>query len=74
GFSGIVAPKGTSPNIVDKLAGAVRAIQADPKFKDRLSQLGVSELSMSPGDFGKYIAAETEKWAKVAKFAGIKPQ
>lgn len=74
GFSGIVAPKGTSPDIVDTLARAVKAIQADPKFKERLSQLGVSELSMSPGDFGKYIAGETEKWAKVVKFAGLKPQ
>ncbi|MFZ3309532.1 MAG: tripartite tricarboxylate transporter substrate binding protein [Xanthobacteraceae bacterium] len=74
GFSGIVAPKGTSPDIVDTLAGAVKAIQADPKFKERLSQLGVSELSMSPGDFGRYIAGETEKWAKVVKFAGLKPQ
>ncbi|MGB7076519.1 MAG: tripartite tricarboxylate transporter substrate binding protein [Xanthobacteraceae bacterium] len=74
GFSGIVAPKGTPPDIVDTLAGAVKAIQADPKFKERLSQLGVSELSMSPGDFGKYIAGETEKWAKVVKFAGLKPQ
>ncbi|MFZ0607222.1 MAG: tripartite tricarboxylate transporter substrate binding protein [Xanthobacteraceae bacterium] len=74
GFSGIVAPKGTPPDIVDTLAGAVKAIQADPKFKERLSQLGVSELSMSPGDFGRYIAGETEKWAKVVKFAGLKPQ
>lgn len=74
GFSGIVAPKGTSPDIVETLARAVKAIQADPKFKERLSQLGVSELSMSPGDFGKYIAGETEKWAKVVKFAGLKPQ
>ncbi|MGC1779500.1 MAG: tripartite tricarboxylate transporter substrate binding protein [Xanthobacteraceae bacterium] len=74
GFSGIVAPKGTPPDIVDTLACAVKAIQADPKFKERLSQLGVSELSMSPGEFGKYIAGETEKWAKVVKFAGLKPQ
>ncbi len=74
GFSGIVAPKGAPPDIVDTLAGAVKAIQADPKFKERLSQLGVSELSMSPGDFGRYIAGETEKWAKVVKFAGLKPQ
>ncbi len=74
GFSGIVAPKNTPPEIVDKLAGAVKAIQADAKFKERLAQLGVSALSMSPREFGKFIAGETEKWAKVVKFAGLKPQ
>ncbi|HEX3937606.1 MAG TPA: tripartite tricarboxylate transporter substrate binding protein [Xanthobacteraceae bacterium] len=74
GFSGLVAPKNTPPVIVEKLAGAVKAIQADAKFKERLAQLGVSALSMSPQEFGKFIAAETEKWAKVVKFAGLKPQ
>ncbi len=74
GFSGLVAPKNTPPEIVGKLAGAVKAIQADAKFKERLAQLGVSTLSMSPQDFGKFIADETEKWAKVVKFAGLKPQ
>ena len=74
GFSGLVAPKDTPPDIVNKLNAAVKAIQADAKFKERLSQLGVSELSMSPQEFGKYIAEETEKWAKVAKFAALKPQ
>jgi len=74
GFSGIVAPKNTPPEVVAKLAGAVKDLQADPKFKERLAQLGVSELSMSPAAFGKFIATETEKWAKVVKFAGLKPQ
>jgi len=74
GFSGIVAPKNTPAEIIDKLAGAVRAVQADAKFKARLSDLGVSELMLSPADFGNYIAEETEKWAKVVKFAGLKPQ
>jgi len=74
GFSGIVAPKNTPPEVVDKLAGAVKAIQADPQFKQRLSELGVSELAMSPAEFGSFLAAETEKWAKVVKFAALKPQ
>jgi tripartite-type tricarboxylate transporter receptor subunit TctC len=74
GFSGIVAPKHTPADIVDKLAGAVRAVQADAKFKERLQSLGVSELVLSPAEFGKYIADETEKWRKVVKFAGLKAQ
>lgn len=74
GFSGIVAPKATPPEVIDTLAGAVKAIQADADFKTRLSEIGVSTLSMSPHDFGKFLAAETEKWAKVVKFAGLKPQ
>ena len=47
---------------------------ADPGIKARLSDLGGTLLSGSPGDFGKLIAEETEKWAKVIKFAGIKPE
>lgn len=74
GFSGIVAPKHTPAAIIDKLATAVRAIQADDKFKARLSELGVTELSMSPAEFGKFIADETEKWRKVVQFAELKPQ
>jgi len=74
GFSGIVAPKSTPADIIDRLADAVRAIQADAKFKERLASLGVSELALSPAEFGKYIADETDKWAKVVKFAGLKPQ
>lgn len=74
GFSGIVAPKNTPPDIVATLADAVKAIQADAAFKARLADLGVSELAMSPADFGSYLAAETAKWAKVVAFAGLKPQ
>ncbi|MFZ3360901.1 MAG: tripartite tricarboxylate transporter substrate binding protein [Xanthobacteraceae bacterium] len=74
GFSGIVAPKHTPKEIVDRLADAVRAVQADPKFKERLTSLGVSELALSPAEFDKYIAEETEKWRKVVAFAGLKPQ
>jgi tripartite-type tricarboxylate transporter receptor subunit TctC len=74
GFSGIVAPRNTPNEIVDTLYGAVRAVQADSKFKERLADLGVSELALSPAEFGTFIADETEKWAKVVKFAGLKPQ
>jgi tripartite-type tricarboxylate transporter receptor subunit TctC len=74
GFSGIVAPKNTPADIIATLAAAVKAILADAEFKKRLSDLGVSELSMSPSEFGAFLAAEAAKWAKVVKFAGLKPQ
>ena len=74
GWNGIVGPKNTPRNIVDKIASAVKAIQADAKFKERLTAVGVTELAMSPDDFGKFIASETEKWGKVVKFAGLKPK
>ena len=74
GWSGIVAPKNTPAAIVDTLYGAVKAVQADAKFKARLADLGVSELILTPAEFGKFIAEETEKWGKVVKFAGLKAQ
>jgi tripartite-type tricarboxylate transporter receptor subunit TctC len=74
GWSGIVAPKGTPAEIVDRLYNAVRDIQADPKFKARLADLGVSVLAMPPAAFGAFIADETAKWGKVVKFAGLKAQ
>jgi tripartite-type tricarboxylate transporter receptor subunit TctC len=74
GWSGIVAPKNTPAPIVDRLAAAIRTIQADPQFKARLSDLGAPLFSMPPAEFGTFIVSETEKWAKVIKFAGLKPQ
>jgi tripartite-type tricarboxylate transporter receptor subunit TctC len=69
---GVGAPKAMPAEIVDKLNKEINAALADPKFKARLVDLGGTALSGSPVDFGKFIAAETEKWAKVVKFAGIK--
>jgi tripartite-type tricarboxylate transporter receptor subunit TctC len=74
GWTGIVAPKNTPKEIVDVLAGAVHDLQADPAFKARLAEFGVTLLAMSPSEFGKFIVDETEKWSKVVKFAGLKPQ
>jgi tripartite-type tricarboxylate transporter receptor subunit TctC len=71
---GLGAPKNTPVEIVDKLNKEINAGLADPKIKARLADLGVTVLSGSPADFGKVIADETEKWAKVIKFAGIKPE
>jgi len=74
GWSGIVAPKGTPPAVVERLAAAITAVQADAKFKERLTEFGAPLFSMPPEEFSKFIVAETEKWGKVVKFAGLKPQ
>jgi len=71
---GIGVPKNTPADIVDKLNREINAGLADPKFKARLVDLGGEVFAGSPVDFGKFIAAETEKWAKVVKFANIKPE
>ena len=70
---GIGAPKNTPAEIVDKLNKEINAALADPKMKARLTDLGGTVLAGSPADFGKFIADETEKWGKVVRFAGIKP-
>jgi tripartite-type tricarboxylate transporter receptor subunit TctC len=70
---GLGAPKGTPAEIVDKLNAAVNAGLADPKLKARLADLGGTMLLGPPADFGKLIAEETEKWAKVVKFSGARP-
>ena len=71
---GIGVPKNTPAEIVDKLNRETDAVLADPKNKARLADLGGEAFAGSPDQFVKFIAAETEKWAKVVKFAGIKPQ
>ena len=71
---GIGAPKNTPAEIVAKLNTEVNAALADPKLKARLADVGGTVLAGSSADFGKLIAEETEKWGKVVKFAGIKPQ
>ena len=58
--------------IIDKLNREINAALADPTMKARLADLGGEPMSMTPAEFGKFIADETEKWAKVVKFAGIK--
>jgi tripartite-type tricarboxylate transporter receptor subunit TctC len=69
---GICAPKGTPSGIVDKLNSAVNAILANPALKVRFHALGGEPMPMSPAEFGKLVADETVKWAKVVKFAGVK--
>ena len=72
-WQGLGVPKGTPPEIIDQLNIAINAALVDPKLKTRLSDLGGEALAGSPADFGKLIADETDKWARVVKFSGAKP-
>jgi tripartite-type tricarboxylate transporter receptor subunit TctC len=74
GWFGIGAPKNTPVEIIQTLNREINAALADPKMKARLADLGGTVLPGSPTDFGKLIADETEKWAKVIKSAGIKAE
>ena len=71
---GVVAPKGTPTDIVNELNDKINAIVTDSKMKVQLIGLGATPKSMTPTEFGKLIADYTEKWAKVIKLAGIKPE
>jgi tripartite-type tricarboxylate transporter receptor subunit TctC len=71
---GIGAPKNPPAEIVDKLNREINAALADSKMRARLADLGGIVQAGSPADFGKLIAEETEKWAKVVKFSGAKPE
>ena len=71
---GVGAPKNTPADIVNRLDKEINAGLADPNIKERLADLGGIPMPMSAAEFGHLIAAETEKWAKVIKFAGIKPE
>jgi tripartite-type tricarboxylate transporter receptor subunit TctC len=71
---GMCAPKKTPQEIVDKLNKEINTAIADPAMKARLAALGGEPLPGSPAEFGKLIADETEKWAKVVRTAGIKPE
>ena len=73
GWIGLGAPRNTPAEIIDKLNQEINAGLADPRIRARIADLGNTPLALSPTDYGKLIAEETEKWAKVVKFAGIKP-
>jgi tripartite-type tricarboxylate transporter receptor subunit TctC len=74
GWYGIVVPKATPQKVVNRLNTEINAALADAKTKERLTDLGCKIFTGSPDDFGKFIADETEKWAKVIKFADIKAE
>jgi tripartite-type tricarboxylate transporter receptor subunit TctC len=73
-FFGVSAPRNTPAEIIDKLNKEINAGLADPELRKRLTEAGGTVLAGSPADFGKFIGEESEKWARVIKFAGIKPE
>jgi tripartite-type tricarboxylate transporter receptor subunit TctC len=73
-FYGVGAPKNTPPEIVERLNKEINAGLTDPKFAARLTALGCTPVPGSSVEFGKLISGETDKWAKVIKFANIKPE
>jgi tripartite-type tricarboxylate transporter receptor subunit TctC len=70
-FYGVAGPKGLPPHVVEILNKAFNAALADPRIKERIAQLGAVPTPMTPAEFGKLTADETEKWAKVVKAANI---
>ena len=73
GWQGIGVPIATPAAVIDTLNKEINAALADPAMQTRIANLGASVFPTSPAEFGKLIAADTEKWAKVVKFANIKP-
>jgi tripartite-type tricarboxylate transporter receptor subunit TctC len=73
-WQGVGAPKGTPAEITEMLNNAVNAVLTDPRIKARFADLGIVPMPMTPVECQKFITAETEKWAKVIKFANIKPE
>jgi tripartite-type tricarboxylate transporter receptor subunit TctC len=72
-WNGVGAPKNTPIEIIEKLNKEINAGLADPKITARLADLGSVPMPMTPTEFGRLITDETEKWAKVVKFSGAKP-
>jgi tripartite-type tricarboxylate transporter receptor subunit TctC len=73
GQFGLGAPRRTASGIVDRLSREVNAGLADPELRGKLAELGGTVVASSPAEFAKLIAEETEKWGKVVKFSGAKP-
>ncbi len=71
---GVGAPRNTPPEIIDRLNKEIAAALADPKIKARFADLGGTATALAPAEFGKLLADETEKWAKVIRAANIKPE
>ena len=67
-------PRDTPAEIIERLSREINAGLADPTVKARLAQVSATPLLLSPSEFGAYVASEIEKWGKVVKFAGIKPE
>jgi tripartite-type tricarboxylate transporter receptor subunit TctC len=72
-WNGVAISRNTPTEIVDKLNREINAGLADPRMKARIAELGATAVPTSPGEFGRFVSNEIEKWGKVVKFAGIKP-
>ena len=72
GWLGIGVPKGTPAAVIDRLSKEMNAVLADPETVARLTNIGSEPFAGSPADFEKFIAAETEKWGKVVRYAALK--
>jgi tripartite-type tricarboxylate transporter receptor subunit TctC len=72
-WNGVAIPRNTPAEIVDKLNQEINTGLADPKMKARIAELGATAIPSSPGEFGRFVSDEIEKWGKVVRFAGIKP-
>ena len=73
-WAGLGAPRGTPPAVIETLRREAAAALADPAIRTRLNDFGSAPWPLGPDAFGAYIAAETEKWAKVVKFAGVRAE
>jgi tripartite-type tricarboxylate transporter receptor subunit TctC len=73
-WSGVIAPKGLPADITQKINAAVNAVVADPTIRQRLLDEGSEIRAMTPAEFGAFMRAENQRWVKVVKDAGIKPQ
>jgi tripartite-type tricarboxylate transporter receptor subunit TctC len=74
GWSGVGSPKSTPTEVIDKLNREINTALADPKIKAQVADLGAIVFANTPAEFGKHIAAETEKWGKVIRAANIKAE
>jgi tripartite-type tricarboxylate transporter receptor subunit TctC len=74
GWIGVGAPAGTPPEVIERLNREINAGLLNPGIKARLAEVGTTPMAITAAEFGELVAADTEKWAKVIKFGGIKPE